>query len=225
MIDIKNEIDSSDGKQYDCERAIISLTSWKARINTVGLTIFSLLRHCSEFHIVLVLSLDEFPHKMNDMPNDLLLLIKNKMLEIIWVKTNYKSFKKVIFTMYKYNRTPIISADDDCIYICNYAAELLNAYNATQSIPINYRKSSFKYCTCGPATIYPPRLYNYIIEKFSSLEAPGVQDDGFFSNIFRDINVQPLHISNKFPCYFHDETNPITGSINVPEWRRDQQFH
>jgi hypothetical protein len=36
----------SFGKKYNGEKAIISLTSWKARINTVSKTLFSLLQQC-----------------------------------------------------------------------------------------------------------------------------------------------------------------------------------
>ena len=56
-------------KQYNGEKAIISLTSWKARINTVGLTLFSLYKRCPGFHIVLVLSEEEFPKKEAELPD------------------------------------------------------------------------------------------------------------------------------------------------------------
>jgi hypothetical protein len=46
----------SFGKKYNGEKAIISLTSWRARINTVAKTIYSLIKQCPGFHIVLVLS-------------------------------------------------------------------------------------------------------------------------------------------------------------------------
>ncbi len=53
------------GKQYKGEKAVISLTSWKKRIHSVSRTIFSILSKCPGFHIVLVLSSEEFP-KMED---------------------------------------------------------------------------------------------------------------------------------------------------------------
>ena len=96
-----NESYPSFGKLYDGEKAIISLTSWKARIKTVGLTIFNLWTVCHEFHIVLVLSIEEFPGMMNDLPVDLRNLEKANICEFLWVRKNYKSFKKLIFTMDK----------------------------------------------------------------------------------------------------------------------------
>lgn len=49
------------GKVYASEKAIISLTSWKKRIGTVSKTLYSLIKQCPGFHIVLVLSEEEFP--------------------------------------------------------------------------------------------------------------------------------------------------------------------
>lgn len=115
-------------KQYNNEKAVISLTSWKARIDYVSTTICSLLKHCPKFHTVLVLSEEEFPTKENELPNDINLLINNDLIEILWVKPNYKSYKKVLFTIDKYRNVPIISADDDCIYNCNYAEILYNTW-------------------------------------------------------------------------------------------------
>ena len=63
-------------KLYNGEKAIISLTSWKARINTVGLTIFSLIKRCPGFHIVLVLSTNEFPAKEAELPDTVRVLRK-----------------------------------------------------------------------------------------------------------------------------------------------------
>lgn len=225
MQDIHSEIIGTDGKQYDGEQAIISLTSWKARITTVGLTLFSLISNCPGFHIVLVLSTDEFPNKMLEMPDDIILLAKSKKIEILWVKTNFKSFKKVCFTIHKYQTVPIISADDDCIYVCNYAQELYNVHLKNTHMPINYRKSKIPFCTCGPATLYPPSLFSYILSEFEQYTTSSYQDDGFFTNIFQKADIQPLAVSTKFPCYFHDESKPLTGSAKVAEWVRDQRFN
>ena len=114
----------SFGKKYNSERAIISLTSWKARINTVSKTLYSLLTQCPGFHIVLVLSEEEFPKMMDELPENLKLFVDNELIEVLWVYKNYKSLKKIIPTMLKYPNIPIISADDDCIHKCKYAQML-----------------------------------------------------------------------------------------------------
>ena len=77
-------------KQYNGEIGIISLTSWKKRINEVSKTLYSLIQNCPGFHIVLVLSEEEFPLKEKELPENLTLFIDNNLIEIIWVYKNYK---------------------------------------------------------------------------------------------------------------------------------------
>ena len=70
----------SFGKKYNGEPAVISLTSWRARINTVSKTLYSLLTQCKKFHIVLVLSEEEFPKMMNELPDNLNLFVDNELI-------------------------------------------------------------------------------------------------------------------------------------------------
>lgn len=146
----------SFGKKYNSERAIISLTSWTARINTVSKTLYSLLTQCPGFHIVLVLSEEEFPKMMDELPENLKLFVDNELIEVLWVYKNYRSFKKVLFTMDKYRTVPVISADDDCIYTCNYAQELYNAYIEFPKYVIRYPLyNKNNHYVAGPYTLYP----------------------------------------------------------------------
>lgn len=71
-------------------RACIALTSWKKRINTVGLTIYNLFTMCGpEFHIVLTLAEEEFPKKEQELPKDLVLMNRVGMFEILWCKNHF----------------------------------------------------------------------------------------------------------------------------------------
>lgn len=146
----------SNGKEYSGEKACISLTSWKARINTVSKTLYSLIKMCPDFHIVLVLSKDEFPLMEKELPDNLMLFVENKLIELFWIRPNLKSFKKVLFTMDKYRDVPVISADDDCIYTCNYAQELYNAYIEFPKYVIRYPLyNKNNHYVAGPYTLYP----------------------------------------------------------------------
>ena len=214
----------SFGKKYNLERAIISLTSWTARINTVAKTLYSLVKQCPGFHIVLVLSEEEFPKMMDELPENLKLFVDNELIEVLWVYKNYKSFKKVLFTMDKYRDVPVISADDDCIYVKNYAEELYQTHLLHPDECIAYRKSKIQFCLCGPATLYPPTLFETFLSKFKALHITSYQDDGFFANILRELNKKPIALHDKFPCHFHDEIRPLTGSMNHKEWLADQSF-
>ena len=73
----------SFGKKYKGEKAIISMTSWKMRILTCSKTIYSLLKQCPGFHIVLVLSEEEFPKMMDELPDNLKLFVDNELIEVL----------------------------------------------------------------------------------------------------------------------------------------------
>lgn len=109
---------------FNGKKIIVSLTSWKKRIQFVSKIIYMMERQTVvPDMIVLNLSEDEFIKKENELPNDLLLL-KDSLdnFEIHWVKENTKAFKKVIPTIERYFEEDclIFSIDDDYFYRKNY---------------------------------------------------------------------------------------------------------
>lgn len=195
-------------KQYKGEKGIISLTSWKARIKTVSKTIFSLIKECPNFHIVLVLSTDEFPKKELELPENLLQFVNNDFIEILWVKKNYKSFKKVIFTLRKYKGIPVISADDDCIYTTNYAQNLYNEWVKTKKHIIRYTFTK-RFITQGPCTLY--WNVDFPIETLTDNVINASRDDDFYSKILKQKGIT-IHCCRygSIPVIFHDDIKPIT---------------
>lgn len=145
-------------KPYRGEKAVISMTSWKRRISVVGETIFTILAHCPGFHIVLVLSTEEFPNRFDDLPTDLQLISSHKCIEILWVSQNVKSLKKVLYSMERYFTIPVISADDDLHYTCNYANELYELWlsHPKHICTINAQQPLY---TNGTATLYYPSCF------------------------------------------------------------------
>lgn len=203
-------------KQYNGENGIISLTSWKARINSVGLTLYSLLRECPEFHIVLVLSETEFPNKEKDLPDTVNLIADNNFIEILWVKHNYKAFKKVIFTMHKYPNVPVISADDDCIYTCNYANILYTAWlkSSKNNIIRWTHRTNKPIGTQGPCTIYSPEntihFYKLTMDRLTDSDITKSVDDDFAADTIKlnNIILDDLGMA-EFPYKFHTATGAL----------------
>lgn len=206
-------------KQYNGEKAIISLTSWKARINTVGKTLYSLLKMCPGFHIVLVLSEEEFPKKEEELPEELMLFVDNDLIEILWVYKNYKAFKKVLFTMDKYRDVPIISADDDCIYIINYAQELYDIWLNNKDSFITYKITKQKYdCieTWGFATLHPPFAYGeyglFYIDCLEIKNNKHSQDDNYYTVLRKKVNnMNVINLNRKMRdvVFIHDENSSL----------------
>ena len=206
-------------KIYNGEKAIISLTSWKARINTVGKTLYSLLKMCPGFHIVLVLSEEEFPKKEEELPEELMLFVDNDLIEILWVYKNYKAFKKVLFTMDKYRDVPVISADDDCIYIINYAQELYDIWLNNKDCFITYKITKQKYdCieTWGFATLHPPFAYGeyglFYIDYLEIKDNKHSQDDNYYTVLRKKVNnMNVINLNKKMRdiVFTHDEDNSL----------------
>lgn len=206
------------GKYYNGEPAIISLTTWKARIHTVGITLFSLLTQCPGFHIVLVLSDEEFPEKEKELPDELMLFVKNNLIELLWVYKNYRSFKKVLFTMDKYRDVPVISADDDCIYIKNYAETLYNHW-------INKKETGIYYISntggTGWGALFTPNIFKY--NFFSSFLKDEIlntnNDDVFYIYMLKKLKFKRITLdTDRFEyVVFHDELVPISAGIKISE--------
>lgn len=212
-------------KQYNGEKAIISLTSWKARINTVSKTIYSLIQKCPGFHIVLVLSEEEFPKKEAELPDDLMLFVNSDLIEILWVYKNYKAFKKVLFTMNKYSDVPVISADDDCIYTCNYAQELYDEWvkDKNKKCRIGLEKvTRFNInLLCGYGTLFSPKIFNDfdldLLDLFVSKKL--TEDDMLYAILSKKYNIKIKDLGykqqkrkGKIIAFFHDTNCALSNN-------------
>ena len=213
----------SMGKEYAGEKACISLTSWKARINTVSKTLYSLVKMCPGFHIVLVLSKDEFPLKEKELPDNLMLFVENKLIELFWIKPNLKSFKKVLFTMDKYRDVPVISADDDCIYTCNYAQELYDKWAENKECKVCiYSNNSSKFITEGPCTLY--KLNKFFIDKCFNLfpKYNNLEDDTLYKLVLEELNIISYKLNKTvLPFKFHTTKFAIHPNYyKIPLYRK-----
>ena len=190
---IKNIQEKSDINSKDF-KAVISLTSYRKRINSVHKTIISLVKNCKGFHIVLVLSEEEFPQKEKELPNTLIELYNTGCFEILWVYKNYRALKKVIFTIDKYRDFPVISADDDLIYKTNYADVLYKTWIKNQDSFVTYRKSTdhrTKHTeTWGFATLHPPYCYyDVAIKALDMIDFSNdlFMNDDLFYSVLREL--------------------------------------
>ena len=201
-------------------KACIALTSWKKRINTVGLTIYNLFETCGpDYHIVLTLAEEEFPKKERELPRDLVLMNRAGMFEILWVKKNIRSLKKICYAMTRYNKVPIISADDDCIYTYNYADTLYNAWRMHRKAISSYNVAHhygipFQH---GPATIYPPGVFG--IKCLELLMNPKVisinHDDVLYGLIAWYNHIPIIDIAKSVPYIFHDTNDALSRTRKV----------
>ena len=206
------------------KKACIALTSWKKRINTVGLTIFNLFDTCGpDYHIVLTLSKEEFPKKEQELPNDLLMMNRAGIFELLWVKHNTNCFKKALPAMCKYNNVPVISVDDGQIYTRNVAAELMKRYTANKNAIYAWRTATYDsiLMPVGCAGIlYPPKFpANFAYSLLDRTIIKTFHDDAFIGILANMMNIDIVNVdetySNPFILLDSMETYGITK--NNPE--------
>jgi hypothetical protein len=203
------------GKSYKNEKAIIALTSWRLRINTVGNTIFNLLKVCAKFHIVLTLSEKEFPRKELDLPPALVKMAYIGLFEILWVRENWKSFKKILPCMTIYPTTPIISADDDCIYKINYAECLYDRWirNRDSRIGMSHSSRFNLMLLSGCACLYPPACFAaFNLEDLNKMYQVQ-EDDMFYSLLSNKLRIPLISLNYKVNDYvlFANDTQPLSA--------------
>ncbi len=176
---------------YNGQKAIISLTSWAGRIgDTAPVALHNIITMCPDFHIVLVLSEDEFPNKEAGLPPMIQQLAETR-IEILWVKKNYKTLKKVLFTMAKYRDVPIISADDDRVYRCNFAQILYDEWKASGNKIVTMDVADFRNgnYTAGWGTLYAPNCFEDIDGIIAEINKPEnkiyYDDDDAYMEVLR----------------------------------------
>lgn len=183
-------------------KGIISLTSWKGRINIVHRIIENLGKMCPDFRIVLVLSEDEFPNRVIPYTLD--------NVHILWVQKNLKSFKKILYTMEKFPEYPIISADDDAIYSIDYATELHDMWQRFPDCIIsnfpNVKTGGIKLPN-GYCTLYPPHCLDGALLAITDNIVSTNNDDGFYGVWLALQNREFKYIMKKDLATFCDEAN------------------
>ena len=99
------------------EKIIVTMTSWKKRINNAHKPIEILINNSYKpDKIILNLAEEEFPKKNLELPKSILRLLKFNNFEIFWVYKNNNVFKKLIPTINRFKNDLIITIDDDVIY-------------------------------------------------------------------------------------------------------------
>lgn len=97
---------------------IVSLTTWKMRINepTLPVVLMSLITQKTQFNhkVVLVLSREEFGYDYQ-LPKNIEFLTNHPKFEVLWTYKNTKALKKLNPVMQKYPDVPIITLDDDIL--------------------------------------------------------------------------------------------------------------
>ena len=98
-------------------KLIVSMTSYPARIQYVPRVLESLKRqtHPAD-RIVLYLSVDQYPGKEKDLPEELRRMAEDGTAAIRWVRGDLKPHKKYFYAFQEFHSDLVLTADDDVVY-------------------------------------------------------------------------------------------------------------
>lgn len=228
-------------------KIIGSLTTYNKRINTVHLTINTLLKQTHPLDkIILWLAEDEFT--MDKIPIELKILQKDG-LEIGFCK-DIKSYKKLIPTLKMYPDDIIITFDDDAYYKKDAVKRLLESYNQyplsthclrahkmkfdKNNVPISYNEweyftQDFKpgkdiFPTGVGGVLYPPKcFYKDVLKEELFMNLAPTGDDIWFK-------VMSL-LNGYTSCLVEQENNFyanitfIEGSQDISLWSQNKDAY
>lgn len=196
---------------------IVSLTSYPARINTVHITINTLLNQTlTPDKVILWLAREQF----NDIPDELKRL-EQYGLTIEWCDEDLKSYKKLVPALLKYPEDIIVTADDDVYYDSYMLEHLYQAYlknsdniyvrravklnlNGSYLRGVSPRKYFYQYeknasffnqIMGGSGCLYPPKsLYKDVTDMSKIKELLPTHDDAFFwaMAVLNDTKIQVI---------------------------------
>lgn len=109
------------------QKIIVSLTTYPKRINTIWLTIETLLRQTVKpDEIILWLAESQFENKLQDLP-DSLLRLQSRGLTIRFCE-DLRSHKKYYYVLQEYPNDLVVLADDDMFYPRDTISKLLRMH-------------------------------------------------------------------------------------------------
>lgn len=135
------------------EKVIVSLTSYKPRINDVKYVAYSLLNQTfPPDKLILWLDEDSFPQREKDLPRDLLKL-RQFGLTIDWCE-NLRPYKKLIPALEKYPDDIIVAADDDIFYRPDWLKILYDEHLKYPDCLIAHYAHKIRLTTAGKYFLY-----------------------------------------------------------------------
>ena len=232
------------------QRIILSLTSFPKRIDTLWLTIETLLRQSMKpDEIILWLAEDQFEGE-EALPSRLLRQ-RERGLTIRWCD-NIMSHKKYYYVMQEYPEDLIILVDDDFIYPYDLVASLykLHRMNPEDIVCLStaiispqlesppsiwgrpkhneeIRHSIRAQAFTGAGTLYPPRaLPKETFNKSKMMELCPLADDLWlkFMSMIAGTKVTCIYKCRSFPVMIYGTTESSLWQINGRDKRNDVQW-
>lgn len=208
------------------KRIIVSTTSWPGRIVNVATVLKTILNQTKKPDLIEInLSLDEFPNREKDLPEDLQKLISdNKNIEINWEEENIYTFKKIIPTLKKFFGEDyyLVSIDDDLLYKENFIEKSINEMNRLKVNAFNFSSTLILgNRQVYNSTIFTPDFWDNLTQKIIDSK----HDDGYIYYYLQYIKnekflCRPLRVSGMFEVF-----NPINSTSETTKYLPFREMH
>lgn len=214
----------------DC---IVSLTTWKGRINNPDLpkVLYSIFRQETKykFKVVMTLSTVDFPNKEKDLCDALNLFIEEHLIEIIWVNDNTRALKKICPIMDIYPDTPILTTDDDIILLKNAVETFMNVHQQNPKCiltELGHRLVDKDEICTGSFRLFPPHSLYKLSSDYFMKYFEGYEDDVYMA-ILANLEGSKTLILKKGICYEIKTPSYNESALNriyrkIP-WRKCRQ--
>jgi hypothetical protein len=236
-------------KSVHYPRIVVSLTSFPARIESAWVAIESIFDQSrAPDDVVLCLSIEEFPNK--NLPKSVGYYLRNG-LQILWVKDDTRSYKKLSPARTRFPDAVIVTADDDNVYDANWLGSLYEASLSNPEAVVGHRGHEVAWTSYGiapydtwlsanrktPSTdvfltgvggvLYPPRLpsEDLLRDLVTPLSVCPNSDDIWFWAANRLHNVEQLCIGEFKLSQVHQiRSAPNLYEVNVSAGQNDFQL-
>ena len=206
----------------DKEKIVVSMTSWRKRIENVPLVVESILQNTLKPDtIVLNLSEEEFPEKEQSLPKSVKNLVDKGIIELIWTHGNLKAFKKIIPTMKKYPDDMILAVDDDFYYPDDFIETFVEKHRQYPDSPIsgNPFRVNGAIGHGGCASLVKARFYGKYIDELMDEKVLELKMDDIFYVFCAALNGYYYKYVGKM---YYTNLRPIQGSDGLSDMGRDE---
>lgn len=196
----RNDIDKLNVFKNN-KKIVVTITSWTKRINNLTQVLECVLKNSLlPNKIYINLSTEEFKNKELDLPKELLNLMENfNIVEILWLKHNTKTMKKLFPTLNHCSESDIIiNLDDDILIESDFIETRYNDFIKNNCNPITGfmgKIDGLEFSSGG--SIFTKKMF-YGLNKFLTKEVLETYEDDWVYSYLCILNGYRFKIASKY---------------------------
>lgn len=236
------------------KKLIVSLTSYPARIHTVGTVVEDLQKQTRKAdEIILWLAEEQFPNREEDLPNQLRHQMSEGLVTVRWCD-DLKSHKKYFYALQEFTDDLVVTVDDDLLYPEQMLENLYQCYlrhpNAVSTVRAHlmiftedgtlmpYRDwiqetdvcldqpSMQLFATGGAGTLYPGGIFKKELFNKEAIRETCLMADDLWLKVMALLSDVPVVVAQEFEdlCYIPGSQEEALYHQNVDSYANETQW-